>query len=813
MLNEFAQDVRYGIRSLLKAPGFAAVAILTLALGIGANSAIFSFVDGVLLKPLPYPDPERILLLWEKPPGGGNNVVSALNYTDWHDQSSSFTAVAAVTGSSQMTLTGRGEPTLLRVSRVSAGYFDILGVKPMLGRTFAPDEDVPGKEHVVVMSHRLWANDFGSDPSLVGKTITLNGEAYTVIGVMPEGSVFDRTFNRMWRPLAFSPGERTRNFHWLQVFARLKPGVSIEQARAEMDGIGARIAQDFPDSNKGWGVSTLRYMDQIVGAQMRSSLYVLMSAVGMLLLIGCANLANLTLARGTSREREVAVRASLGAGRGRLVRQFLTENIVLAGAGGLVGLVVGYAFIKLLSILLPPFSLPAVAKVAMDTRVLAFSFVLSVATGLIFGLAPALHATKPDLASAMKEGGRGSSGDSGRRRLRSALVVVEVALAFILLAGGGLLVRSFFQMLNVPLGFDPTNVLTLRLPIPGDRFPDGDRLNAYVRSMVDRIRTVPGVRSAAAADALPLEGFNNGMPFLIAGREAVDRANRQACGFKMVQADYFRVLGIQVIKGRPFTDRDVKGGPPVAIVNQVFANRFLQGQDPIGQRVLVQEIVPGKPQLGPEIPWEIVGVIADERTGSLEGTTRAGMYVPIEQSPSAFVSVVLRAQLAPEPLTRAVTAAVHEVDKDQVVSDVRTLEQIKSESAATNKLRTTLLAVFAGLAVLLSAIGIYGVISYTVAQRTHELGVRAALGAPKSALLGMVLRNGMTLAGLGLVLGLVGALALTRLLATLLIGVGARDPLTLSVSAAMLAAVALVACYVPARRAAKLDPVAALRDN
>ena len=405
----------------------------------------------------------------------------------------------------------------------------------------------------------------------------------------------------------------------------------------------------------------------------------------------------------------------------------------------------------------------------------------------------------------MKEGGRGSSGDTGRRRLRSALVVVEVALAFILLAGGGLLVRSFFQMMNLPLGFDATNVLTLRLPIPGDRFPDAEQLSAHVRSLVDRIRSVPGVRGAAAADVLPLEGFNNGMPFLIAGRDAVDRANRQAAGFKMVQADYFRVLGIQVIKGRGFTDRDVKGSPPVAVINQVMANRFFAGQDPIGQRLLIQEIVPGKPQLGPEIPWEIVGLIADERTGSLEGTTRAGIYVPMDQSPTSFVSVVLRAEMEPEPLARAVTAAVHEVDKDQVVSDVRTLERIKTESAATNRLRTTLLAVFAGLAVLLSAVGIYGVISYTVAQRTHELGVRAALGAPKNALLGMVLRNGMTLAGLGLVLGLGGALALTRLLATLLIGVGARDPLTLVGAAATLAAVAFLALLRPraARRQAR----------
>jgi putative ABC transport system permease protein len=812
MLNDVVQDVRYGVRSLLKARGFAAVAILTLALGIGANSAIFSFVDGVLLKPLPYPDPEQILLLWEKPPGGGNNVVSALNFLDWRSQSSSFAAVAASTGRS-MTLTGRDAPTLVRAGRVSAGYFDILGIKPTIGRSFAPDEDTPGKEHVVVLSNRLWKSEFGGDSALVGRSIALDGEPYTVIGVMPDGSVFDRTFNQLWRPLAFTPDERTRNFHWLQVFARLKPGVTIDQARAEMDAIGARIAADYPDSNKGWGVSTLRYMDQIVGPQLRSSLYVLLSAVGMLMLIGCANLANLTLARGTSREREVAVRAAIGAGRGRLIRQFLTENVVLAAVGGAAGLAVGYGFMRLLTFILPPFFLPAVASVQLDVRVLTFALVLSVATGLIFGLAPALHATKPDLASAMKEGGRGAAGDGGRRRLRSALVVIEVAIAFVLLAGGGLLVRSFFEMMNVPLGFDATNVLTLRLPIRAERFSTGDQLIAYVRAIADHVRTVPGVRGAAATDALPLEGYSNGMPFLIAGRPSVDRANRLSSGFKMVQADYFRVLGIRIVKGRGFTDRDVKGAPPVAVINQVMAKRFFADQDPIGQRLLIQEIVPGKPQLGPEIPWEIVGIIADERTASLEGTTRAGVYVPMEQSPNAFVSMVVRAEVEPEPLARAITAAVHEVDKDQVVTDVRTLERIKTESAAPNRLRTTLLAVFAGLALTLSAVGIYGVISYTVAQRTHELGVRAALGASKAALLGMVLGNGMMLAGLGLALGLGGAFALTRLLATLLIGVGARDPATLAGAAATLAAVALLACYVPARRAARLDPVAALRDS
>jgi putative ABC transport system permease protein len=811
VFDEFAQDLRYGIRTLLKAPAFAAVAIVTLALGIGANSAIFSFVDAAMLKPLPYAEPERILQIWEKPPGGGNNVVSALNFLDWQKQSTSFEAMVASTGGS-LTMTGQGDPVLLRAGRVSAGYFEVFRVAPLLGRTFAPDEDTPGKEHVIVLSHRLWATQFGSDPGIVGKAITLNGEPYTVIGVMPANSPFDRAFNQLWRPLAFNTSERTRNFHWLSVVARLKPNVTFEQARSELDAIGARIATDYPDSNKGWGVSTLRYMDIVVGQQLQTSLYVLLAAVGMLLLIGCANVANLVLARGTSREREVAVRAALGAGRGRLIRQFLTENVLLATIGGVLGIGLGYGLMIWLKYMLPPFYLPSAINVEMDLRVLAFTFALAVITGVVFGLAPALSATKPDLAGAMKEGGRGAAGDSGRRRLRNALIVIEVALAFILLAGGGLLVRSFFRMMDVELGFNPANVLTMRLPIAGDRFEDAAQLSAYVRQMVTRINSVPGVTGAASSNGLPFEGFSNGMPFLIAGRDQVDRANRQACGFKNVDAHYFKVLGIQVTKGRGLTDRDVKGSTPVAVINTSMAKRFFENQEPIGQHLLIQEIVPGKPQLGPEIPWEIVGVIADERTSSLDGTVRPGVYVPSEQGPSPFVNIVVRSAVEPTSLSKSITQAVHEVDRNQVVSDIRTLDELKTTSVSSTRLRTTLLAVFASLALLLSAIGIYGVISYTVAQRTHEIGLRAALGATGASLLRMVIANGMTLTLVGLALGLSGALWLTKLLGTLLFNVGARDPLTLIGSAVILAAVALAACYVPARRAARMDPLVALRE-
>jgi putative ABC transport system permease protein len=811
LFHEIAQDLRYGCRSLLKARGFTIVAVLTLALGVGANSAIFSFVDGVLLRPLPYPHADRLVNVTEKPPGGTRNPISALNFLDWQTQSTAFDALAATTGGS-MTLSGIDEPVLLRVGRVSASYFSVFEIPPSSGRTFAADEDQPGKERVVVLSHMLWATKFGGDPTLVDRALTLDGEAYTVIGIMPEGSIFDRGFNQMWRPLAFKPNERTRNFHWLGAIGRLKAGVTFEQARTQLDAIGARIAQDYPDSNKGWGVTLDRYADVVVGPQLRQSLYVLLAAVGMLLLIGCANLANLTLARGTSREREVAVRAALGAGRGRLVRQFLTENLLLASIGGVAGVGLGLAMMVGLKILLPPFTLPRDASVAMDMRVLAFAFLLSITTGVIFGLAPALHATKPDLAGAMKEGGRGAGGDAGRRRLRGALVVVEVALSFMLLVGAGLLVRSFFQMMNVELGFDATNVLTMRLPIATSRFATSDRLNAYIRDVVGRVNAVPGVVAAAAADALPLQGWNNGMPFLIAGREAVDRANRNSCGFKMVQADYFRVLGIKLTKGRVLTDRDVKGSPPVAVINQALATRYFANQDPIGQRLLIQDIIPGSPALGPEIPWEIVGVIADERTGSLDGTTRPGVYVPLDQSPSFFVGLVVRSHVEPESLQRAIAQAVRELDKNQPVTDVKTLEQIKTESSAQNRLRTMLLGIFATLALVLSAVGIYGVISYSVAQRTHEIGIRAALGAGGGRLLRLVMGQGMALALAGLALGFAGSLGLTRLLSTLLFGVGARDPLTMTAAAGLLAAVALAACYIPARRAAKLDPLVALRE-
>jgi putative ABC transport system permease protein len=604
----------------------------------------------------------------------------------------------------------------------------------------------------------------------------------------------------------------TRNFHWFGSYAQLKRGVTLEKARAQMDAIGARIAHDYPDSNKGWGVIVERYSDVLVGDQVRQSLYILLAAVGMVLLIGCANLANLTLARGTAREREIAIRSSLGASRWRLVRQFLTENVLLSSCGGLLGVGVGYATMAGLRAAIPPFTLPREANVTMDGRVLLFALLLSVLTGILFGLAPALHATRTDLASSMKEGGRGASAGGAKQRLRGALVVAEVALAFVLLTGSGLLIRSFFAMQNVDPGFDPANAITAGLPVPEKRFPDPDQLNGYLRLIEGNIAALPGVRGVALTSALPMEGWGYGMPFQIADRPLVDRANRQACFFKMVSPSYFGVLGMRLRQGRALNDHDAKGSAPVAVINATMVRKYFPNEQPLGKRILIQEIVPGKTQLGPEIAWEVVGVVADEMVGSLDDKgDNPGLYVTNEQSPVYDQALVIRTASAPSSLQRAVTKAVHEIDKDQTLTDVKTLTQIKAESVAPDRLQSLLLTVFAIIAVVLSALGIYGVISYSVVQRTHEIGIRAALGATTGDVLRLILRGGMLLSGLGLLLGFGGALGLTRLLQTLLFGIGPRDPVTIAAVAGILACVAMLACYIPARRASKVDPVVALR--
>ena len=802
-------DIRFALRVIRNSPGFTTVAVLILALGIGANTAIFSFVDAVLLKPLPYPHPEELVMVWEKPPQGERNGISTLNFLDWKNQNTVFTAMAAQTGGS-VTLTGIDKPVQLRGSRVSAHYFDIFGVKPMLGRTFAPDEDQLGKERVVVLSHRIWESRFGADRSIIGRTISLDSQPYTVIGVMPAGNSFDRGWNDVWTPLAFEPKDLTRNFHWMISWARLRPGATLEQARSQMKSVAARIEHDYPDSNKGWSVTVDRYLDRVVEDNLRRSLYVLLSAVGAVLLIGCANLANLLLARGAGREREVAIRSALGAGRRRLIRQFLTESLLLAGLGGAVGVVVGFGLMTALKTWIPRYLLPSEADVRLDGRVFLFTAGIVILTGLLFGMAPAVHAAHTDLGGSLKEGGRGATASRRGKQLRNALVITEVALAFVLLSGATLLIRSFYRLQQVDPGFETTNVITMWLPMTSEQYPDGPHIVSYLGQVMNKIEAVPGVRGAATTTALPLEGWGWGMPFLIEGQPEVDRANRPGCFYKMVSPSYLSALGMRLVKGRWLAETDSGGAVPVTVINESMAKRYLKNQDPIGKRILIQQVIPGKHELGPEVPWQVVGVVADEKVDGLDDSS-PGVYVSYKQSPVIGTALVVRGAMDPNHLVNAIQGSVWELNKNQALDDIKTLEQIKSESVGGNRLRTALLGAFAGLALLLAAVGIYGVVSYSVAQRTHELGVRAALGASRWDQLRVVLGSGMFLTFLGLGIGVLGALGLTRLLASLLFGVSPRDPWSMAVVVLILAAVALAACYIPARRATHVDPMVALR--
>ncbi len=802
------QDLKYGLRMLAKNPGFTAVAVITLALGIGANTAIFSFVDAVLLKPLPFPHPERMVMVWEKPPDGGRNVVSTLNFLDWKNQNSVFDAMAAQ-GGATMTLTGADQPVMLRVGLVSAPYFNIFGAEPLLGRTFAPDEDQPGKQHEAVLSHRVWENRFGADPGLIGRTISLDGEAYTVIGVMPPG-LFDRSWPDLWAPLAFQPTDLTRDYHWLVSFARLKPGVTLEQARQQMNSIALRIAHDYPKSNKGWGATVTRYADTMVDDDLRKTLLVLLAAVGAVLLIGCVNLANLLLVRGASREREVAIRAAMGGSRTRLVRQFLTESVLLAGLGGSVGVLVGWQLLLAMNRWIPRFLLPAEADVRLDARVLIFAAAIAVATGILFGIAPAVHGVRTDLVGSLKEGGRAATSGSGRKQIRNTLVVAEIALAFVLLSGAGLLLRSFYQLQQINPGFDSTNVITMELPLSLQQYPDGPRIVGYQQQVMEKVQAVPGVRSAAVANSLPLEGWADGMHFQIEGRPFVDPSNRPDCGFKTASPSYLSAVGLRLLRGRWLAETDTAATIPVTVINETMAKQNFQGQDPLGQRILIDQLIPGQPAVGPEIPWQVVGVVADEKIHKLDESS-AGLYVSYKQSPSLGTALVVRGAMDPARLVKSIQSAVWQINSSQAFDEIKTLERIKADSLGENRLRTILLGAFAGLALLLAATGIYGVISYSVAQRTHEIGLRAALGASRWAQLGLIFRDGMTLTAIGMGIGIMGALGLTRLLASLLFGVSPHDPWTLALVGVTLAVVAGAACLIPARRATKVDPMVALR--
>lgn len=807
------QDLAYAWRMVRRSPGFTLFATLTIALGLGANAAIFSLVDGVLLKSLTYPEPERIVQLWEKPPRGLRNGISGANYIDWSRQSQSFTAMAAQTGASMSFSPASGsgggtEPRSLRVAMVSAPYFEVFGTTAALGRTFARDEDQLGHEKVVVLGHRLWLNLFGGDPTIVGRDIILDGTPYTVIGVLPGSSTFDRRSSDLWIPLAF-PANPARDYHYLSAVARLKPGVSVEQAQAEMSAIAGRIAALYPAIKKDWGATVDRYVDRVVGPQMHLMMRVLMSAVAAVLLIACANLANMLLARATLRSREIALRLALGAHRKRVIRMLLTESLMLAFFGGALGVALGYGLLRWIQSILPPFYFPPEADISMDGRVLLFLAAVSLLTSIAFGLAPALRASRRDAADALKEGGRANSAGRWDVYTRHVFVALQVAAAFILLAGAGLLLRSFQRVLDVDTGYQTEGIVAAYLPLPMERNPEATSLSQYVRQILDEVKAVPGVEEAAVASAIPLRGWGDGMPFRMP--EKPDEI--VGTGFKIVTPEYFKALGLRVVAGRLLDERDTAGSVPVVVVNESFVRRYSPDKEPIGRRIMVERILPTRRGLGPMTAWEIVGVVADEKASGLENLTDVGAYASFTQNPVVGLGLVARGSGDPAMLIKSLQAAAARVNKFQVLDRPMTVAQLKADSTVGRRLPTYLLAGFAVLALLLACAGIYGVLSFVTANRTQELGIRAALGASQGDIIRTVLRSGTVPVLVGLVVGVAGAMWLSRFMQAMLFQVSPIDPASLTSVAAIFLIVAFLACFVPAWRASRIDPMAALRQE
>lgn len=805
------QDLRYGIRMLVKNPGFTAIAVIALALGIGATTAIFSVVNAVLLRPLPFVEPGRLLMVYETNLQRGFNrgSVSYPNFADLRDQNHVFEKMSSY-HSGDFILTGRGEPLRLQGAIVNADLFQLLGVTASLGRTFLPDEDKPGDGRVVILSNRLWRTHFNSDPGVLGNSLVLDGKNFTVVGVMPEGFQFPVQNEpvELWSTIAGEasgedPMTSHRGAHYMNAIARLKPGVTIEQARADLETIAGRLEQQYPDTNSHRGVFIESALESLV-TDVRLALLVILGAVGCVLLIACANVANLLLARATSRHKEMAIRAALGASRLRVMRQLLTESILLAILGGSIGLLLALWGTNLLVSIIGN-DVPRSAEIGMDGRVLGFTLLVSLLTGVVFGLVPALHSSKTDLTESLKEGGRGSTEGSRRNTMRGALVIIEVAIAVVLLAGAGLLIQSLLRLQHVNPGFNPKNVLSFSLGLPEVKYSTQKQID-FFNQIVSRIESIPGVQVASAVLPLPLSSDRIRITFETEGR-SIPRGELPASEYRAVALNYFRTMGIPLLQGRAFDERDSRQSTQVIVVNEDFAERYFPGDDPIGKHI--------KPSISngedKQFWREIVGIVGSVRHLGLSAEPTPEYYVPHTQLPFDSMTIVARTEGDPRALISAVQREVRALDSELPVYNIKTLEEYVAGSVAQPRFNTVLLAIFAGIALVLTAVGLFGVMSYTVRQRTHEIGIRMALGAAETDVLKMVVRQGMTLAGIGMGAGLASAYFLTRLMTSMLFGIGATDPLTFVAISVVLGIVALGACFVPARRATRVDPMVALR--
>jgi predicted permease len=803
------QDARYAIRTLLKNPGFTAIAITALALGIGANTVIFSVVDSVLLRPLRFKESDRLVSLWETNSRQGDQQAKdakasgIANFTDWDSRNQVFEGMAAYF-SWTYNLTGVDDPERIEAAVVTGGFFDVLGVQSAIGRRIVPDDDQPGKDNVVVLSHGFWQRRFGSDADVVGKTITLNRNSFTVVGVMPPDFEFPDERAELWVPAGFSPSQKQdRAGKFLKVIARLKPGAQVEQARTAMSTIASHLEQQYPDANGGWGVDLAPLQEDEVGGA-RPALLLLLGAVGFVLLIACANVSNLLLARAATRRKEMAIRSALGASRPRLVSQMLTESALLALLGAGAGMLLAVWGMDLL-ISLNPGGVPRLGDARIDGRALGFTLALSMLTALIFGLVPALSASKPDLQKAIKGTGQTSTSNSGLK-LHGMLVISEVAVTLVLLVGAGLMIKSFLRLNEVSPGFDTENMLTMRVSLPASKYGSNEQQSAFFQQVIDRIETVPGIRSVGAIQDIPLRANRMGFNFVIEGRATTLPVEEPNAAYRAITPEYFRTMSIPLLDGRGFTKQDDRDAPPVVIINRTLARQFFPGEDPIGKRLRFGER---------DAPWHsIIGIAEDVKHMGLDAQEGAAIYQPYDQKRFDFLrwmTLVMRADSDPAGMIAAVRGEVQAVDKDQPVYDIATLKQLLSTSVAKPRFYTALMGAFALLALILASVGTYGVLSFSVNQRRRDIGIRLALGAGRADIFKLVVVRGLLLALVGVGLGLGGALALTRLMSSLLFGVSATDPVTFVVIPLALVGVALGASFVPARRAMKVDPGVALR--